>query len=93
MKVKLYDWKIDDYLKTPEERAFFLEAALEEAIKEKDYAFFAKALGDVARVMGGNPIAAFMAGVATGIGSLLPAGKTAPRTARRKTAKRAVATA
>ena len=34
MKVKLYDWKIDDYLKTPEERAFFLEAALEDAIKE-----------------------------------------------------------
>ena len=48
MKVKLTDWKIDDYLKTPEERAAYIEAAIE----ENDPAFLAQALADVARAAG-----------------------------------------
>ena len=48
MKVKLTDWKIDDYLKTSEERAAYIEAAIE----ENDPAFLAQALADVARAAG-----------------------------------------
>ena len=48
MKVKLTDWKVEDYLKTPEERAAYIEAAVE----ENDPAFLAQALADVARAAG-----------------------------------------
>ncbi len=53
MKPILKEWKIDDHLKTPEERKAFLEAALE----ENDPEFFAIALGDIARAEGISRVA------------------------------------
>lgn len=85
MKVKLTKWDIQDYLKTPEDRAFYLEAAIEEAVKGNDMDFLAEALGDVARAMGGGNVAVFMAGISTGI-KAMPT--TTPRAVRRRAAKR-----
>lgn len=62
MEVKLTEWKIDDYLKTPRQRADYLEAAVEEG----DPVFFAQAVGDVARVMGKQAIAVMMASILAG---------------------------
>lgn len=90
MKVKLTDWNIQDYLKTPEDRALYLEAAIEEAVKDNDMDFLAEAFGDVARAMGGGNVAVFMAGISTGIKAMPPL---APRTARRRTPKRELARA
>lgn len=53
MKPILKEWKIEDHLKTPEERKAFLEAALE----ENDPEFFAIALGDIARAEGISRVA------------------------------------
>lgn len=53
MKPILKEWKIDDHIKTPEERKAFLEAALE----ENDPEFFAIALGDIARAEGISRVA------------------------------------
>ena len=53
MKPILKEWKINDHLKTPEERKAFLEAALE----ENDPEFFAIALGDIARAEGISRVA------------------------------------
>ena len=91
MKVKFSEWKIDDYLKTPEQRAFYLEAAIEEAVKENDMDFLAEALGDVARAIGGGNVAAFMAGISTGI-KAMPTTAT-PKTAQRRASKRELARA
>jgi len=44
MKTKLYDWKLEDNLKTPEQRAAYIEAAIE----ENDPEFLTVALGEVA---------------------------------------------
>ena len=41
--MKLTEWNIQDYLKTPEDLANFLESALE----ENDYEFLKIAVGDV----------------------------------------------
>ena len=85
MKVTLTDWNIQDYLKTPEDRAFYLEAAIGEAIESNDMNFLAEALGDVAKAMGGESIATFMNGIAAVIKAIpMPT----PKTARRKTVKR-----
>ena len=65
MREKLYDWKIDDYLKTPEERAAYIEAAVE----ENDLEFLAQALADVAKAAGNPRGAAIMAALATCIGA------------------------
>ena len=43
MSAKLKEWNIDNYLKTPEERQAFLDAA----IAENDPQFLAVALGDI----------------------------------------------
>ena len=43
-------YDVAEHLRTPEEMAAFLEACLEEA--DGDAAFFAKALGDIARAKG-----------------------------------------
>lgn len=48
MSGKLKEWNIDNYLKTPEERQAFLDAA----IAENDPQFLAVALGDIARAEG-----------------------------------------
>ena len=50
---KPYD--VAEHLRTPEEMAAYLEAALEEA--DGDAAFVAKALGDIARVKGMTQVA------------------------------------
>lgn len=85
MKVELTDWKVEDHLKTSEDRAFYIAAAIEEAVKDNDMDFLAEAFGDVARAVGGGNVAIFMAGISTGIKAMLA---TAPLPARRKTAKR-----
>lgn len=53
MKTKLYDWKLDDNLKTPEARAAYIEAAME----ENDPEFLAVALGEVAKAEGMSVVA------------------------------------
>ena len=51
--MKLYNWNIEDSLKTPEERATYIEAAME----ENDPEFLTVALGDVARAEGMSKVA------------------------------------
>jgi probable addiction module antidote protein len=53
MTLKTTRWETTDYLKTPEARAAYLEAALQ----ENDPAFFQHALGTVARAQGMQDIA------------------------------------
>ena len=68
MKVKLTDWKIDDYLKTPEERAAYIEAAIE----ENDPTFLAQALADVARAAGKTKLEQVMNVIAACINAAAP---------------------
>jgi DNA-binding phage protein len=67
MKTKTTEWKIEDYLKTPEQRAFYIEAAIDEAQKSGDMAFLATALSDVASAIKSNSLSAFFSGVSTGL--------------------------
>ena len=90
MEVAITDWNIQDYLKTPEDRAFYLEAAIEEAVKNNDMNFLAEAFGDVARAVGGGNVAVFMAGISTGMKAMAAP---ALRAARRRTTKRVPARA
>ena len=53
MKTKLYDWNVTDALKTPEARASYIEAAIE----ENDPEFLTVALGDVAKAEGMTKVA------------------------------------
>ncbi len=53
MKPKLYNWNIESELKTPEDRAAYIEAAME----EHDPEFMVIALGDVARAEGMSKVA------------------------------------
>lgn len=53
MAVKLYDWNLEDNLKTPEARAAYIEAAME----ENDPEYLTVALGEVARVEGMSAVA------------------------------------
>lgn len=48
MKTKLYNWNVNDALKTPEDRAAYIEAAMAENNPE----FLTVALGDVAKAEG-----------------------------------------
>lgn len=50
MTVKLHDYDVAAHLRTPEEMAAYLEAAIEES--DGDAAFIATALGDIARAKG-----------------------------------------
>jgi probable addiction module antidote protein len=54
-KTKTTPYDVAEHLRTPEEMAAYLEAALEEA--EGDAAFVAKALGDIARAKGMTQVA------------------------------------
>ena len=54
MAVKLTKWDVGDYLKTDEDRAYFIEASVAEAIQEHDPAFLVTALSEVAKSMGGG---------------------------------------
>lgn len=51
MNTTLTEWKIEDYVKTPEDRAMFLEASLEEAVTENDPGIFSDALVEIVRSM------------------------------------------
>ncbi len=53
MKPTLYNWNIESELKTPEDRAAYIEAAME----EHDPEFMVIALGDVARAEGMSKVA------------------------------------
>lgn len=53
MKTKLHDWKIDEVLQTPEDRAIYIQAATD----THDPAYLAKALGNVSRIEGEERIA------------------------------------
>ena len=53
MKTKLYKWNIEDSLKTPEDRAAYIEAAME----ANDPEFMSIALGDVAKAEGMSKVA------------------------------------
>lgn len=83
MKVTFSEWRIEDELKTTEDRAYYLEAAMEEAIRENAPLILATALGDVAKSLKGKSITAFLNGVSTGLASAVPT-----RALRRKAAKR-----
>lgn len=50
MTTKLHDYDVAKHLRTPEEMAAYLEAAIEES--DGDAAFIAMALGDIARAKG-----------------------------------------
>jgi probable addiction module antidote protein len=50
MTTKLYDYDVAKHLRTSEEMAAYLEAAIEES--DGDAGFIAKALGDIARAKG-----------------------------------------
>ena len=54
-KVKLRRWDVVEHLKTEEDMALYLEAALQEA--GDDAAFIAKVLGDIARARGMSQLA------------------------------------
>ena len=53
MKTKLYDWDVTDALKTPEARAAYIAAAIE----ENDPDYLTVALGDVAKAEGMTKVA------------------------------------
>lgn len=54
-KIKTTRYDVAEHLRTPEEMAAYLEACLDEA--ERDAAFIAKALGDIARARGMTQVA------------------------------------
>ena len=82
MKGKLTNWDIQDYLKTPEDRAYYLEAAMEEAQKDGDMHFLAVAMADVARAIGNGAVSVFLTGVSTGMDAT---SAMRPRTIRKAT--------
>ena len=53
MALKLRKWDVVEHLKTDEDMALYLEAAMAEA--GDDAAFIAKVLGDIARALGLKP--------------------------------------
>ena len=67
MKTKTTTWKIADYLRTPEQRAFYIEAAIEESQKDGDMNFLATALSDVAKAVGSERVSVFFDGVSAGL--------------------------
>ena len=67
MKTKLTDWNIQDYLKTPEDRALYIESAIAESAESNDMGFLATAFEDVAQAIGNGNVAIFMAGISTGL--------------------------
>jgi probable addiction module antidote protein len=55
--LKLTKWDVVEFLKTDEDIAAYLEAILELAQQEGDFAFLAKALGDITRARGMSQMA------------------------------------
>lgn len=88
MKTKLHDWNIADYLKTPEERAAYIEAAMD----ENDPSFFAQALADVASATGKRNLALAMSGIAAYMSAVAPSSahpqKRSPASANRIRSRR-----
>ena len=98
MDTTLTEWKIEDYVKTPEDRALFLEASLEEAVTENDPGIFSDALVEIVRSMGKKKsekrVAAVLKTVSASIDMLQAMfgnPNAATRTVRRKTARRELA--
>jgi DNA-binding phage protein len=87
MKVTIRDWKVDDYLKTPEERAAYIQAAAEEGTPDA----IPDAFADVFRAMGLEDVAKLCEGLATYLRAVPSLGKPTTKTARRKTRKRVAA--
>ena len=86
MAVKLTKWNVGDYLKTEEDRAYFIEASVAEAVREDDPAFLVAALSEVAKSMGGRSVAVVMTAAAAGItASQTLLGKSARRRESRRT--------
>lgn len=83
-RTKLPVWKIGDSLKTPEERAAYIEAAIE----ENDLAFLAQALADVAKATKNRRGAAIMSALVTCFkaAAQIPDGERPRRTAKRELA-------
>ena len=69
MDEKLTEWNVNDYLKTAEERAQFIEAAIEEAVSENDPGIFSDALVSVVKSLGGTSdrVSTVMMAVSAGI--------------------------
>jgi DNA-binding phage protein len=67
MAIKLTKWDVGDYLKTDEDRAYFIEASVAESVRENDPAFLVTALSEVAKSMGGGDAAVVMTAAAAGI--------------------------
>ena len=53
MGERLTEWNVNDYLKSSEERAMFIEAATEEAVSENDPGILSDALVAVIKSIGG----------------------------------------
>ncbi|MFA7441153.1 MAG: addiction module antidote protein [Sphingomonadaceae bacterium] len=53
MAIETTIWDVTEYLETPEDKAAYLEAAME----ENDPAFFRRAVGDVVRAIGTSAVA------------------------------------
>ena len=90
-KITLSEWKIEDYLKTPEERAAYIEAAAEEGTPDA----IPDAFGDVFRAMGKPAEAAVCEGLAAylrTVGASAKSGR-AGRQPQRKARTREMATA
>ena len=84
MKVKLTDWNIEDYLKTPEERMAYIETAAEEGTPDA----IPDAFADVFRSLRMNAEAAACEGLANYIRAM-----PTRRTARHRTRRRELAMA
>ncbi len=70
IRPKFTEWKIEDYVKKPENRALFIEASLEEAVSENDPGIFSNALVAIVRSMDKKTdkgVAAVLLTVSTGI--------------------------
>lgn len=72
VRPKVADWAVDARLTTPRKRAFYLEAAIEDAVKNNDMCLIAVALGDVARSLGSGSVSVFMSGLSAGMMAALP---------------------
>ena len=69
MDKRLAEWNVNDYLKTAEDRALFIEAAIEEAVSENDPGIFSDALVSVVKSLGGpsDRVSTVMMAVSAGI--------------------------
>lgn len=84
MKVTISEWKVEDQLKTPEDRAAYIEAAAEEGTPDA----IPDAFADVFLALGKTNEAAVCNGLAA---FLRTAGKPAARATRQRSRRRVMA--